>query len=311
MELNPKVTIIMATYNREQFIVESLKAIQNQTYDSWECIIIDDGCTDNTVAVIAPIIQEDKRFNYFKRTLDYKKGPSCRNYGLDLAKGDYIIFFDDDDIPHPQNLEICVSEFENKDISFCRYVREVFRTNDFHYNFDYSKEYSFFNIDVRDIEKMLNDSLQFNCCSVMWKRECFNQNRFVEGLMYAEEWELYLRIVSSGFKGISISKTLFYGRKHEKSSTGEFFKKDPIRRESYVNAILLVIKNLQDKNLLSYSILRYFIVFSLSFKEFNLYQKILNTIQLSKIIELQWNLFYFTLPLRVKIYRIKKKIRNK
>ena len=311
MEVNPKVSIIMATYNRANFIVETLLTIKNQTFTDWECLIIDDGGTDNTFAVISPLIKEDSRFKYHKRTENYLKGlPGSRNFGLDLAVGKFIIFFDDDDIAHPQNLEICVAELESKDISFCRYVREVF-VNDFDYNFDYSKQYDFFEIDYKDVGRMLDNSLQFNSCAVMWKRICFDQNRFVEHLMYAEEWELYARIVSSGFNGISVNKTLFYGRKHENSNTGEFYNNNTIRRKSYADAILLAVINLDNKKILNNEILRYFIVYSLTFKEFNLFDRILDHIKISKVEKLKWFLFYFTLPLRVKLYRFRKKIKEK
>lgn len=90
----PKVTIIMATYNRAHFIVESLHSIQNQTFENWECFIIDDGGTDNTIEVIKPVLEKDFRFQFLNRPESYKKGlPGCRNYGLDLAKGDYVVFF--------------------------------------------------------------------------------------------------------------------------------------------------------------------------------------------------------------------------
>lgn len=305
----PKVSIIMATYNREKFILETLIAIQNQTFSNWECIIVDDGGTDNTKKVIKPIIEEDKRFVYLNRDNNYLKGlPGCRNNGLDLAKGDYIIFFDDDDIPHPQNLEICVKVLEDKDISFCRYIRNVFFGN-FHYQFDFSKEYTSFYIDKSDIEKMLNNELQFNSCSVMWKSSCFEKNKFIETLMYAEEWELYSRIVSSGFKGVSIDKCLFYGRKHENSNTGEFYNNDPIRRESYVNAILLVVKNLKEKQLLTYSIKRYFIASSINFKEYALFEKILTILELSKWEHFKWQFFYLILPFRLSLYRFRKSLK--
>ena len=97
--MRPLVTIIMATYNRASFIVETLQSIQNQIFKDWECLIIDDGGTDATAAIIAPILAQDNRFQYLLRPDTYQKGlPGTRNYGLDLAKGDYIIFFDDDDI---------------------------------------------------------------------------------------------------------------------------------------------------------------------------------------------------------------------
>lgn len=308
---SPTVTIIMATYNRAHFIVESLLSIQKQTFLDWECLIIDDGGTDNTAEVIMPLLEKDTRFKYYKRADNYLKGlPGCRNQGLDLAKGDYIIFFDDDDIPHPQNLELCVAELSNKDVSFCRYIREVF-TGDFDYTFDYSKDYTHFYIDKKDIQKMLNNELQFNSCAVMWKKECLKVHRFVETLMYVEEWELYSRIVSSGFKGISINKCLFYGRKHPKSNTGEFYRNNPIRRTSYADAILLVVQNLKEKKLLTYSLKRYFIAFSIDFEEYNLFENILNVLDLTTFEKVKWQFFYAVLPFRLVVHRKKKSIKRR
>lgn len=301
------VTIILATYNRAQYIVESLKSIQNQTFFDWECLIIDDGGTDDTRELIGPILEADNRFQFYTRTTKYQKGlPGSRNYGLDLAKGDYIIFFDDDDIAHPQNLELCVNELTTKDISFCRYIRDVF-IGDFDYEFDFSKTYTSFYIDQNDLERILKNELLFNSCAVMWKKQCFEEHYFNEALMYAEEWELYSRIIATGLKGVSINKTLFYGRKHPNSNTGEFYRNDPVRMASNADAICLVLKNLKEKQLLSYAILRYFVQVALNYKEFNLFQRILNASVLSKKQELKWKLFYLHLPVRLYFYGIFKK----
>lgn len=309
--MNPKVSIIMATYNRAKYIVESLKSIQNQTYESWECLIIDDGATDNTKEIIDSILTEDKRFQFLQRPDSYKKGlPGSRNYGLDLAQGDYIIFFDDDDIAHPQNLEICVKELSNSNISFCRYIREVFKENFDYSIFDYSKTYSSFYIDKKDINKILKNELQFNSCAIMWKKVCFEANKFEESLMYAEEWELYSRIVSLDFIGKSVNKTLFYGRKHSHSNTGEFYKKNKIRRKSNSDAIVLVMSNLRKSDLLSNEIIRYFIQVALDYKEYKLYNKIMNTVQLSSLDKLKWKMIYLQLPLRLFIYGYYKKIKK-
>lgn len=301
----------MATYNRAHFIVETLVAIQNQTFPDWECLIIDDGGTDNTLEVIGTIIEADPRFLVFKRPDNYKKAlPGCRNYGLDLAKGEYVIFFDDDDIPHPQNLELCVLELADPSISFCRYIRNVF-FEDFHYAFDYSTTYTSFYIDKSDIEKILNNQLQFNSTSVMWRASCFETNRYVETLLYCEEWELYSRIISAGLRGISIDKCLFYGRKHSESMTGEYDRKNAMRRASHAEAILLVVQNLKEKQLLTYSLKRYFIAFSIDFEEYHLFENILNVLELSIFEKLKWQLFYTVLPFRLRLYRLRKAIKKK
>ena len=303
----PKVSIIMATYNRAQYIVESIKSIQAQTFENWECLIIDDGGTDNTNEVLEPILQQDTRFFYLKRTDKYEKGlPGSRNYGLDLAKGDYIIFFDDDDIAHPQNLEICLDEFAKEDILFCRYIRRVFR-GDFDYSFDFSKEYTSFYIGKSDIFKILKNELQFNSCAVMWTKKCYKEHRYTEHLKYAEEWEVYSRIITSFNNGISINKSLYYGRKHEESITGDFNNKNKASLKSYADAIHLVIIDLHKKGLLSNEILRYFIQISLDYEEYHLFKRIMNTINLPTKEALKWKLYYIHLPLRLFFYRLYKK----
>lgn len=308
--ITPTVSIIVATYNRAAFILESITSIQNQTFTDWECLIIDDGGTDNTQEILAPILKQDKRFQYFIRSSKYQKGlPGSRNYGLDLAKGDYIIFFDDDDIAHPQNLELCVLELSNTELSFCRYIRDVFR-GDFMYDFDFSKEYTSFYIDSSDINKILRNELQFNSCAVMWTKECFTNHRYTEHLKYAEEWEVYARIITSVNRGISINKTLYYGRKHDVSITGDFGNRNFNSLSSYADAIQLVIANLKEKKMLTSEILRYFIQVSLQYKEFNLFERIINTVDLPKMEELKWKLFYTHLPLRLFFYGIWLKVKK-
>lgn len=292
----PTISIIMATYNRAHFIVETLQSIQAQTHTNWECLIIDDGSTDKTAEILKSILKEDSRFQYHKRTPNYKKGlPGSRNYGLDLAEGDYIIFFDDDDIVHPQNLELCVKELTQGNISFCRYIRAVF-TGDFDYNFDSSKDYKSFHINQNDLLKILNNELPLNSCAVMWKKECFEHHRFVEYLMYAEEWELYSRIISSGFQGISIEKTLFYGRKHPNSNTGEFWKGDAVRVASQKKAIALVVSNLHKKQLLTPYLFKYLVNYAISFRDFKLVKNILNITNAKLNVKILFKLKYQLFP---------------
>lgn len=301
--MNPLVTIIMATYNRAHLIGETLVSIQNQTYPDWECLIVDDGSTDNTFETLKDFIVNDTRFQYFKRPETHQKGlPGCRNFGLDNAKGEFIIFFDDDDIVHPLNLEIGVRELHQSNFSFLRYLRDVF-FGAFSYDFDMSKTYDWFVINKSHISQILKNEIPLNSCAVLWKKKCFENNQFVESLMYAEEWELYTRIISNGFKGKSIEKVLFFGRKHPKSNTGEFYKNDPIRRKSKADAIELIIKNLKDKKLLNYSLLRYFVQLSLKYDDFKLFYRIMSIVKLKKMEYFYWYLIYLTLPIRLKFHK--------
>lgn len=302
--MTPKVTIIIATYNRAHFIVETLQTIKKQSFTAWECLIIDDGGKDNTREVIEPILEQDHRFQYLKRPDKYKKGlPGCRNYGLDLAKGECVIFFDDDDIVHIDNLKTSLAVIEKNNVDFCHYQK---------LSFEEQKPIQESNpiaivksLTKADIKKVATQEIGLASCTVLWKKHCFDTIRFIENLLYAEEWECYSRIISENFKGIIISNVLYYNRKHPESNTGQYIRKNPIQRESYSKAILLVVQNLKEKQLLSYSLMRYFVTISNDFKEYNLFKAILICLELSTFEKLKWKIFYFTLPLRMSVYRLK------
>lgn len=305
--MKPTITIIMATYNRAHFILETLHSIQNQTYENWECIIIDDGGTDNTKDVIAPIIEKDTRFQFVKRSESYQKGlPGCRNFGLDLAKGNFIIFFDDDDIIHPDNLKIGVETLKDSDFSFCHYQKLSFEVDQ--PSFVKIETVNKKTIKSNDLEKVITLEIGLASCTVLWNNGCFKTHRFNEKLMYAEEWECYTRIISEGYTGVIIDAVLYFNRKHLNSNTAEFYNNNPIRKASNKEAVLLVVQNLKEKGFLTNSLLHYFIQISLEYKEFDLFESILNTAKLSFVNRIKWKLFYAFLPLRLYLYRIKKKL---
>ena len=111
---NPKVSILMAAYNTEDYIAEAIESILNQTYPDFELIIIDDNSTDNTKKIINKYKKEDFRIRYSENM--YRKGVAgAINTGLDLAKGKYITRMDSDDISVPKRLERQVSFLENND----------------------------------------------------------------------------------------------------------------------------------------------------------------------------------------------------
>ncbi len=259
----------MATYNRAHYINEALKSIKNQTYKNWECIIIDDGSSDNTKDIIKEYIKENSRFKYHHRSSNHKKGlPGCRNQGIELANGEYIVYFDDDDIVHPQNLEINLYFFEDK-VDYVRYGRQVF-FNDFNYKFDYNNQIKKKILDSSILDDMITHKLSFNSCQILWRKECFLNNKFNELLMYAEEWECYSRILSEGAAGVSIDKVLYFGRKHKKSNTGEFQNKSDLRLESKARATKLIIDNLDKKGILSQLLIHHFIRLSFQIKNYDL-----------------------------------------
>lgn len=95
--MNDLVSIITPTYNSEKFISETIQSVQNQTYQNWEMIIVDDGSTDKTVEVIEAILRKENRIKLI--ISKENEGPAVsRNKGIAEAKGKYMTFLDADDI---------------------------------------------------------------------------------------------------------------------------------------------------------------------------------------------------------------------
>jgi glycosyltransferase involved in cell wall biosynthesis len=104
--IRPLVSIIIPTYNRGHLIGETLESVLCQTYDNWECLVIDDGSTDNTDALVQGYLNKDNRIKFYHRPeLHLPGGGGARNYGFLQSNGDYLIFLDSDDIIKEDCLE--------------------------------------------------------------------------------------------------------------------------------------------------------------------------------------------------------------
>lgn len=117
----PLVSIIIPTFNRAHLIGETLDSVLAQTYQNWECIVVDDGSTDTTQDLMGEYMAKDLRFQYHHRPKDrLPGGNAARNYGFELSKGEYIQWFDSDDIMLPEFINKKVLLFgHNVVISIC------------------------------------------------------------------------------------------------------------------------------------------------------------------------------------------------
>ena len=117
-----KVSIIVPVYNVEKYIEKCLISIKNQSIKDFECLIIDDGSTDNSILIAEELIKDDIRFTIYHKE---NGGLSdARNYGLDLAIGDYILFVDSDDYIDRKLLEkayLMAYKYDSDIVSFDLY----------------------------------------------------------------------------------------------------------------------------------------------------------------------------------------------
>src|SRR6478609_2540549 len=104
------VSVIVPCYNNEVTIEETITSILEQSYNNIEIIIVNDGSTDNSEAVIKKILLENKNITYISQE---NSGPShSRNQGVLVAKGFYIVFIDADDIIDSKFIEEYVTAFD-------------------------------------------------------------------------------------------------------------------------------------------------------------------------------------------------------
>jgi glycosyltransferase involved in cell wall biosynthesis len=97
------VSVVLPTYNRAYCICRAIDSVREQTYRNWEVVLVDDGSTDDTAALIASTYGEDSRIRYVYQS---NAGVTvARNTGIRETKGDYVAFLDSDDIWKPWKLE--------------------------------------------------------------------------------------------------------------------------------------------------------------------------------------------------------------
>ncbi|MEY8868825.1 glycosyltransferase family 2 protein [Meridianimaribacter flavus] len=102
----------MPVFNRAHLIGTAIASLQAQSYLHWECVVVDDGSSDDTLNVLADYASQDERIRCYTRERLPKGAPTCRNIGLHHAKGNYVIYLDSDDYLLPFCLQQRVAAFK-------------------------------------------------------------------------------------------------------------------------------------------------------------------------------------------------------
>lgn len=184
---NPLISVIVPTFNRENFIGYCIDSILEQTYQNFELIIVDDGSNDSTKDIL------QRYYDKIKIIRQENKGVSAaRNNGLKIAKGDYIAFCDSDDTWLSEKLAIQVNFFDKNPQAIVCYTEEIWIRNGKRVN--QCKHHRKFSGDI--FEKSLHMCI-VSPSSVMMKRTFFDKvGTFDESLPACEDYDLWLRASS-------------------------------------------------------------------------------------------------------------------
>ena len=97
MQTTPLISVVIAAYNVEKYIEECLNSILNQTFQDWECIIVNDASTDHTLSIIEAFAAKDKRFRYDSLPVNSGSAKAPRDKAVSYAKAEWILQVDSDD----------------------------------------------------------------------------------------------------------------------------------------------------------------------------------------------------------------------
>tara|TARA_R110000850_G_scaffold25797_1_gene74156 strand:- start:8694 stop:9710 length:1017 start_codon:yes stop_codon:yes gene_type:complete len=192
----PLVSIIIPTFNRAHLIGETLDSVLAQTYQNWECIIVDDGSTDNTAEVVGNYLETDARFQYHHRPQDRPKGANaCRNFGFEISNGEYVLFLDSDDLL----VETCINKrinifLESPNLDFIISDTGQFKDGKFS-NQSINKDPLIKNCKEYAL-LFFNYTIPWPIMSVFWRKSILKDYRFDESLHRLQDVDFHIQILS-------------------------------------------------------------------------------------------------------------------
>ena len=218
--MNPLISIIIPTFNRAHIIGETLDSILAQTYPHWECIIIDDGSIDDSEEVIGEYVKNDGRFQYYNRPKEIIKGlTSCRNYGYSLCKGDFVSWFDSDDLYFKYALETYINLFsENTDVVVAKLEKVDLKTGN---KISQNKIRS-----NNTIEDYFTGKIAFYVYGPLWRRKFLEKQNelFDDKISNLEDWDFNLRMLYQNPVLVYFDEPLTTYRIHNQSLINEIGK---------------------------------------------------------------------------------------
>jgi len=198
--IKPVISIIVPCYNQAEFLSATLDSVLEQTATNWECIIVNDGSTDNTEVIAKDYVAKDDRFIYI---LQQNNGSSsARNTGIKQAKGEYILPLDADDLIGSTYIEKALKAYDDN-----KNLRLVYcRANKF------GVENHFWDLVPYSYQNLLINNCIF--CSAIYRKSSwqeiggYNVN-FKSGL---EDWDFWIRLLDLQSEVYQIPDVLFYYR---------------------------------------------------------------------------------------------------
>ena len=226
----PAVSVIIPAFNAAAYLSRCLQSLQAQTFRDWEAIVVDDGSTDGTPALLDSFAAQDARI----RAIHKENGgvSFARNSALALADGKYVLFVDSDDFLHPQAMELCLNlaEKDASDVVAFTYSRS-YRTRLIIRHFLHLPEPSavrfphFENPESMFTEDLLAHATEYSHpepgqdarwlvkhCQpwrCLYRRSCIQDIGFIPGIIY-EDFPWWSRVLLQAKRATILNLPLYY-----------------------------------------------------------------------------------------------------
>ena len=227
------ISIIVPIYNVENYLRQCLDSIMNQTYQNFECLLINDGSPDNSADICREYVSKDSRFRYFEKENDGVS--SARNLGIEHSKGEYITFIDSDDWVESDYVEILYDELikENADIAVSTYKRFEMGDNCWYvhaFQRGYDKK-------VFTNKKLMDELLSLDgfdnsyrfVSGKLVRRNLLENIAFNVATLYGEDMEFWFKIYMVSDRVVYVNKETYNYRTDERIS--KHFTLDAVRSD--------------------------------------------------------------------------------
>lgn len=217
----PKVSVVIPVYNVETYVKESVQSILKQSFKDIEIIIINDGSTDLSLTIIEELAKYDNRIQIIS-TLN--NGLSvARNLGMYCAKGEYVYFFDSDDLLEENMLELCYQKCISNNLDFIFFDAKVFGDKNFSiskFNYTRTNQYKdkiYSGLDILK-EQLENEGYRSQVCLNFIKKKYLLENNIFFYPKIIHEDELFTFILYLKAQRVGMYNASFFHRRVRENS---------------------------------------------------------------------------------------------
>ena len=234
------LSIVIPSHNSSNTIEECIRSVLAQNLSSFELILVDDGSTDQTISIVEEMCKRYPQIHILAR--NHEGVSAARNAGLELAKGEFLVFLDSDDLFQPDSFNQVLETIQKNSLDMVFFESHVIETAGLELKnkkiFKGRPEHLYHKVVSGDrifCESILADQFIEQPCMYIFRREAFSEVRFFEGYVYEDSiFTVELLLLSTTLRMMLLPDRIYIRRTSKTSITQR--KPNRMNYESYLHA---------------------------------------------------------------------------